>query len=230
MSINKNTIKQGGFTIVELMIATVIFSIILLICMQTITTIGRMFYKGVTLSRTGEAARSAVDTIENDLRFADGANYSASTAMANPRWYCIGDEGYTFFPGIQVTDPSADTTTGPGGKGLVRVQYANFDACNSRAAPSGTAVQMLGSGMRLTFFEVVSSASGAGLYNVNIALANTVANDNTSLVDSTMGGSPASNYGGSVGAIHCKQGLLLDTQYCATVSLSTSVIMKGGYN
>lgn len=212
----------GGFTIVELMIATVIFSIILLICMQTITTIGRMFYKGVTLSRTGETSRSAMDTIENDMRFAAGNNFVAQTATP-PYYYCIGDQRYTYYLGAQVTDPSVI-----GSNGLIRQQYTSYSACSTSGSTSGNPAQLLGTGMRLTYFRISGTQGGNGLYAIDMAIANTVLGDNSALVDST----GALNNSSLISAtdIKCKQGLLLNTQYCATVNLSTSVIMKGGYN
>lgn len=216
----------SGFTIIELMIATVIFSIILLICMQTITTIGRMFYKGVTLSRTGEAARSSMDTIENDLRFASGNSFFTTVAPASPMYYCIGDERYTYYPGVQVLDPSNSGNP----SGLIRQQFSSFDACKAGGAVTGSQAQLLGSGMRITYFSILGASSGGGLYNIGIALANTVIGDNSALVDSEAGNAPANSSINSATAILCKQGLILNTQYCATVNLSTSVIMKGGYN
>src|SRR3990172_9120101 len=69
----------GGFTIVELMIATTIFSVILLIVTFGMLQIGRTYYKGITLTKTQNAARSIIDTISQDIQFSgEGVTDSVS--------------------------------------------------------------------------------------------------------------------------------------------------------
>ena len=61
--------EQNGFTIIELLIATTVFSLILLISVAGILQISRMYYRGVTQSRTQETARSIIDEVGEAIRF-----------------------------------------------------------------------------------------------------------------------------------------------------------------
>jgi prepilin-type N-terminal cleavage/methylation domain-containing protein len=60
---------QKGFTIIELMISTVIFSLVLLGASAGIIQIGKKYSKGITYARTQEVARSTVDEIAQSLQF-----------------------------------------------------------------------------------------------------------------------------------------------------------------
>jgi|GEM_PF-759510 len=86
MSAIKN--KHQGFTIIELMISTVIFSLVLLGATAAIVQIGQKYSKGITYARTQEVARSTVDEIAQSLQFTSQSvkvpNYPESVADAGP--------------------------------------------------------------------------------------------------------------------------------------------------
>ena len=69
MAMFKNKTKNSGFTIIELMIATSVFAVVLVVAASGILAIGMLYYKGVTSSRTQEAARSISNTIANTIQF-----------------------------------------------------------------------------------------------------------------------------------------------------------------
>lgn len=75
---------NSGFTIVELMIATLVFSVILLLATYGILNIGRLYRKSITSSRTQQTARSIIDTVAQNLKF-NGGNFVAGTNV-----YCLG--------------------------------------------------------------------------------------------------------------------------------------------
>jgi prepilin-type N-terminal cleavage/methylation domain-containing protein len=81
---------ERGFTIVELLIATTVFSLVLIVFLTAIIRISELFYKGVTMSNTQEAARNIVQDISDDIQFYQqqpviGANY-----------FCVGAHSYTY--------------------------------------------------------------------------------------------------------------------------------------
>lgn len=80
--------SQRGFTIVELMISTVIFSLILLGASAAIVQIGKKYSKGITYARTQEVARSTVDEIAQSLQFTSQSirvpNYPEVVAGSGP--------------------------------------------------------------------------------------------------------------------------------------------------
>jgi prepilin-type N-terminal cleavage/methylation domain-containing protein len=65
----KKRSQQKGFTIIELMISTVIFSLVLLAASAAIIQIGKKYSRGITYTRTQEVARSTVDEIAQSLQF-----------------------------------------------------------------------------------------------------------------------------------------------------------------
>ncbi len=56
-------LKPHGFTIIELLIATTIFSVVLLLAASGLLYIGRLYYKGLTSSATQEAARNIMQEL-----------------------------------------------------------------------------------------------------------------------------------------------------------------------
>lgn len=86
---NKKKIRiQRGFTIIELMISTVVFSLVLLAASAAIIQIGKKYYKGITNARTQEVARSTVDEIAQSLQFTNQSikvpNYPNIDAIPGP--------------------------------------------------------------------------------------------------------------------------------------------------
>jgi prepilin-type N-terminal cleavage/methylation domain-containing protein len=86
---NKSESKsQKGFTIIELMISTVIFSLVLLGASAAIIQIGKKYSKGITYARTQEVARSTVDEIAQSLQFTSQSikvpNYPEVVAGSGP--------------------------------------------------------------------------------------------------------------------------------------------------
>lgn len=111
--------RQHGFTIVELLFSTAIFSVILLLCLSALVQIGRMYFKGVTTAQTQQSARAVLDELSQAMQFS-GAKINRigvpnSTLPTPPELYgpripiaggnvtqgavgyfCIGTTRYTF--------------------------------------------------------------------------------------------------------------------------------------
>ena len=64
----KNNMNQKGFTIIELMIATVIFSIVLLVLTENIISISNDYYQGVVQTQTINTTKNIVDTIAQQIK------------------------------------------------------------------------------------------------------------------------------------------------------------------
>ena len=104
LAIKKN---KSGFTIIELMIATTIFSLVLMICLAGILQITKMYYRSVTQNNTRETARSITDEIGEAIRFSSQA-IILGPAVAGPQindtsgttadtgYFCIGNKRYTY--------------------------------------------------------------------------------------------------------------------------------------
>lgn len=98
--------KQQGFTIIELLIATTIFSVILLAAAASLIQISRLYYKGVISARTQAAARSITDDISRTIQFTSGKVTPPGLALGSPgqKVLCAGDVRYTFVENMKVND------------------------------------------------------------------------------------------------------------------------------
>ena len=91
--------RQRGFTVVELMIATGVFSMLLVVILTAVTRIGRMYYKGLTTARTQEVARIVLDDIAQQIQYsgggADGSVVTSQTSTSPvTKAVCVGKERY----------------------------------------------------------------------------------------------------------------------------------------
>lgn len=100
------TSKQAGFTIIELLIATTILSVILLLVAGVLTGIGGLYYKGLNLSRTQQNSRVIIDDISQQLQYTDSLpNPGTSSPYGYPEQYiCIGTIRYVYVLNKQIGD------------------------------------------------------------------------------------------------------------------------------
>jgi len=110
---NKRSLNKKGFTIIELMIATMVFGVVLLFVTIAILQFTRVYYKGVTQANTQDTTRTLVDNITQAIQFNGGAItatpprvYGATAA------FCVGNVQYTYVIGKQLVDstPNAQQT------------------------------------------------------------------------------------------------------------------------
>ena len=98
---NKN---QQGFTIAELLIATAVFSVLLVGILSALIKVSDLFYKGVSMSKTQEDARNIVQSISDDIQFSARAhnNFNADSHNNPVGVFCIGNHRYRYQIGTQV--------------------------------------------------------------------------------------------------------------------------------
>lgn len=87
--------REAGFTLVELLIASSVFSVVLLLLTFGMLQIGKVYYKGTTSSRTQAVARNISDEISQSIQFAGGA-ISPLAVSGDATKFCVGDKGYWF--------------------------------------------------------------------------------------------------------------------------------------
>lgn len=167
--------RSEGFTIIELMIATAVFSTILLLCTTGLITIGRVYRKGNTSRATQEVTRSVMSQIKNDFELSGG--YYKPLPSGNG--FCIGDNLYSYAIG-QKTDLTA------GIHGLVMNQPVGGCDTNGSVVAENlnntTAKELLGQNMRLASLTINEYPSGsANPTAISIAL-NVVSGDDDLLI------------------------------------------------
>lgn len=185
---SKMTVNQEGFTIIELMIATVVFSVILLTVSVSLIQIGRMYYKGVNSALTQNTARTIIDDISRPIQFAGQdviiVNPTAINGI-NTGAFCIGGKRYTYGLNAQVTDdPSIDGTYNTAGTHKARHAFwqdtiTTPAACVAvdltQATPQPPSVdptvqgtngqELLGQNMRLKDFTLTKQGH---IWNINL--------------------------------------------------------------
>jgi prepilin-type N-terminal cleavage/methylation domain-containing protein len=223
--INPN--NKHGFTIIELMIATMVFSIILLVTLGGFIQIGRTFYKGMTIARTENNLRDIADSISSDVRLSQVSGASATRVVDGTSYFCIGQHIYYFKEGVIY-----DTDTFNAVRSSFGLKRDNINSvCNDTqakaiiAAASGE--ELLGEKMRVSKLAVQCSSIAINrLCDMSIHIAY---GDNDLLEsESVKASNPSANQDQlSAGPDALCKGATAGTQFCATADINTS-ILRGG--
>lgn len=96
--------NSEGFTLVELLISTTVFSVILIAATTSIVQVSRMYSKGIIQSRTQQATRNISDEIVQSIQFSNDDvrhfgpvnNQSLKTQVL-----CVGTTRYTYVLNLQ---------------------------------------------------------------------------------------------------------------------------------
>jgi len=196
----------------ELLIATVVFSVVLLVVTAGILQIARVYYKGVTEANTQNTVRTIIDTISQAIQFSGGdvTSTPAITTPGSSYAFCVGNQQFSYTSGWQVED-SPNVSLNQTNHALVQRSIAG---CSSSTAaqnvrnPSVTGRDLVGPHMRLA--NLVVSNIGPNQYRIQVRV---VYGDNDLLNTPT-----------AITA-NCK-GIRAGTQFCSVSELSTVVIKR----
>lgn len=229
--------NQNGFTVLELMIATVVFSVLLLLAANLLVQIGRLYYKGVISSRTQETARSITDDIGRTLQFS-GENITTASqpfqdfpspnGTGNVRIYafCIGGVRYSYIIDAQVNSSVQAYEPGQNRENYVphalwRDEGADLTVCspvnllnaNEVAATNGR--EMLSEGMRLYRLTAPQDDPTTGLASFAVGV---VYGQDDILIEFV-------EADGEITTVRCR-GSGLGSQWCANAELTTTVFRR----
>ncbi|MFZ1323544.1 MAG: prepilin-type N-terminal cleavage/methylation domain-containing protein [Candidatus Saccharimonadales bacterium] len=176
--------RQAGFTIIELMIATAVFSAVLLLCGMAIVHVGRMYYKGSVTSKTQDTARKFGEDVSQAIQFGTGNTApgqfirtngpvtqtgGGQTLTNNVMARCIGDIRYSYVIGRPQGTNAASARHAVWRDRLLTTSQPCDPVNLTLADPGGTAGQeMLANKMRLARFEVTNLA---GLYEIDAVVS-----------------------------------------------------------
>ncbi len=209
---------KKGFTIIELMISTAVFSVVLLLCAMAIVQVGRMFYKGVTINKTQDTSRKVADDVIQAIQF--GANSSSfkqsssttfTTSPGSPTVYvlCLGDVRYSFIADRSLGNNSNTQTRHILWKDL----YKNTPPATcipldlTVATPSVGGEELVGSNMRVPVLNATLGANNIWSVNVTVAYGDTADLFTSATFDRCIG----SNAGG---------------QFCAVSAINSNVVKR----
>lgn len=101
--------RQDGFTIIELLIATMVFSVILLAATSALFQLQKMYYRGIVTNRTQTAARQVMNELTRQLqlnqnRVRVGTALSYGVGAGHYQSFCIDNLRYSYALNVQVTN------------------------------------------------------------------------------------------------------------------------------
>lgn len=223
----KKTAKnKAGFTIVELLIASAVFSVVLIGALAGFMQIGRLFYKGTSISTTQETAKQILNDVSDSIQTA--ANVSAAQIDDTFDYYCVGNVRYTYEIGRAVDTSATDSFTRNDRYGLIRDNLPTSSACappcpqapavcKDGQTPWTSPVELLGDNMRLQEFKIQPVPSiSIDYFNVSLV----VAYGDDDLLELEVASDPAT--------IRCIGVSAKNEQFCAVAKYSTS--LKRGLN
>ncbi len=227
MRLSKKKLRHAsGFTIMELMIATIVFGVVLLGITTAILQLTRVYYKGVTEANVQNTARTVVDLISQGIQFSGNVTetplppHTAGTSYA----FCIGSQQYSYQLGYQLSDNPSPTQ-----KPHALVVRELPSCSNGSAAQSMDASipsidrELLAPNMRLSKLQVDDISPG-NLYKVSIR----VVYGDDDLLCSPSAGDCSSNLTStslSNDDVRCKN-FNAGTQFCAVSDITTTVVKR----
>lgn len=160
--------RQEGFTIIELLVATGVFGVVLLVITTAILQITRVYYKGITEAKVQNTTRNIVDTIAQSIQF-NGGNVTETTATptaGSSYAFCVGNQQYSYTVGYQLSD---DPTSAQTYHALVSRSLAgcvSSSPAQNMRAQAITGRELLDPNMRLSNIQVTSLSPT--LYKVSV--------------------------------------------------------------
>lgn len=91
-------LNNRGFTIIELLIATIVFSVVLLLVTGAIIQFSKIYYKGTIQARTQETARTVLQEVSQAVQFSanDPVSVSVPDGDTKKGYLCAGGRSYTY--------------------------------------------------------------------------------------------------------------------------------------
>jgi prepilin-type N-terminal cleavage/methylation domain-containing protein len=225
--------SQNGFTIIELMIATAIFSLMLVLTTTTIIGISQTYIKGSVEGQTQQTARAVLSDISQAVEFNNNSDITVTTNYSGDVYYfCTGSDVYVY----QLDKYLSPTLTGNEYStwALVRFPYSSCTVplnLQGQPDPLGQtgAEELLATNERLGWLYIVPTAiNGETAYTINLEVGygdNDLLNDTTNTNGNyDVNASPAAPPVSAHYKYQCQSGP--DSSFCATSTLTTTVVPR----
>lgn len=179
MQYRRNTMQQltrvhqsnRGFTLLELMVATSVFTVILLVLTVGVISFSKSYFSSVTRSNTQAVARAVVNDITQSIQY--GKQVKTGLVNGNSKGFCIDSTLYSYALGYKVT-------SSPGGgyqsryglvksTGTVCAASTPYEVTTLASLPLSSDHELLGDNMRLLQLDVQEVSDGT--YEVSVRVA-----------------------------------------------------------
>ena len=212
--------RTRGFTIIELMIATMIFSVVLLLVTSGILQVARVYYKGLTEANTQTTARGIIDNISQSIQFSGGpVSETVGTSPGTDYAFCINNNQFTYRLGRQVrNNPTASDQTWHAI--VVRTITGSCSTTAAQVLSSQTVTggrDLMGQDMRLA--NLVVDDIGSNRFRITVR----VVYGDSELLFSPSAPGDTTGYGRADAVCRPERA---STQFCAVSELSTVVVKR----
>ncbi len=209
--------RQAGFTIVELLVATVVFSSVLILITVGVLTFTKVYYKGINQSKTQTAARTVIETIGQSIQFSGGAVTVPNDASPNgSKRFCVADTRFSYLPGWQLVVGDAENSLNQSKHALVVDEPGNcagLPAQDMRSNGQLPGAELLAPGMRISKLSL-KQIGATDSYSLTVKV---IYGDNDLVYSPS--GKPE---GAAAEDATCRFGFS-GSQFCAAAELSTIV-------
>lgn len=176
--------KQAGFTIIELMIATMVFAVILLGATSALFQLERMYYKGIITDQTQTTSRQIMASISQQLQLGQNSLTSGSATYGDVtvQAICIANTRFSYLLNGQVDATASGydathhiqhglwrDTIGPTASCIpLDLSLANPESTSGGVTPGSNGTELLGQHMRLGQLDVSCSTSQTDICTINL--------------------------------------------------------------
>jgi len=214
------------------MIATLVFSMVLMVIIYGVLSFTSDYYKGINTSSTQVTAQNAMDTITQAIQFSSGGTSPVtpgSVSAGQNGFFCAGSKAFVYTAGQEY---DGSTPGGSAGWGLYTYSYSGA-VCPSTPPALGLAngTELLGKNMRVTGASLTPSADWkTWTVTLKIAYGDSDLLCDTSKPAGTTGGCLSTDPQNALSAkvygdkVVCR--LTTGSQFCAVATLSTVAVQR----
>lgn len=197
--------KQTGFTIVETMIAVMVFSVLALIAIMAIMQISKSYQAGAIKAQLLDASRQVHAQFTQAVGYGQGE--SSATLSNGFRAWCTGNTRFIWKPSDASNVYTYDTA---GGGSLYGDTIDGTGSCGSAAFNPATAKRLLPSNSFVTEFSPTAVTSG--VYSLS----------------TRFGVGSRDMFSGNDVTKSCQSARLLGLEFCAVVEYDSTALRKVG--
>lgn len=221
--------KQAGFTIIELMVATFVFSIILYGLTYGLLQITNNYYDGIILNRTRDTTNNVINNISQSIE--SNGDFHLLTSVTEPdgafvQGFCIGPVEYSYLVGYELA-----SSFDPVNLKSPQVMVANVNASCSQTLPpvqdvsqgNGTGTELMSPNTRLVNLAITEGkplSDNLAFYKIDIR---TVYGQTSDIANEMINPSTLDYYLPTTNA-ECLGGI--GFQFCAASEISTYVTQR----
>ncbi len=160
--------NRKGFTIIELMIATATFSVILVIITFSVNFFLTKYYQSLTTINTQNNLISVMNNINQSIKFSLQDPSYTLPSITNPVGYlCTSSDEYVFYINRPIFQGSSTTNT----SGIIQYPIPQNTCLSPSSISALNGKQLLGNNLRPVYFNMSSLSNN--LYNIAIGIAYT---------------------------------------------------------